>query len=110
MTNEINETRKFEMSTKESPISAEIKGLGSDEDASLGDHPIDTLLIRNEQRTVHDVVRRIGQGSFIMEPDFQRDFLWDEAKQSKLIESVLMRIPLPGFLLRRGCSRPDYRR
>src|SRR5437773_3671200 len=34
-----------------------------------------------------------------MDPDFQRDFIWPEDKQSKLIESVLMRIPLPVFYL-----------
>lgn len=77
----------------------DIEGLGKDEDASLGDYPIDTLLIRNEPRTVHDVLRRIEKGSFVMNPDFQRDFIWPEDKQSKLIESVLMRIPLPVFYL-----------
>jgi hypothetical protein len=77
----------------------EIEGLGADEDSSWGDYPIDTLLIRHEQRTVHDVVRRIDQGSFVMAPDFQRQFIWDDDKQSKLIESVLMRIPLPVFYL-----------
>lgn len=75
------------------------EGLDKDEDASLGDYPIDTLLIRNEARTVHDVVRRIEKGGFVMNPDFQRDFVWEEEKQSKLIESVLMRIPLPVFYL-----------
>jgi hypothetical protein len=77
----------------------EIEGLGSDEDAGWGDYPIDTLLIRHESRTVFDVVRRINQGSFVMDPDFQRSFIWDDTKQSKLIESVLMRIPLPVFYL-----------
>ena len=77
----------------------EIEGLGGDEDADWGDYPIDTLLIRHEQRTVHDVVRRIDQGSFVMDPDFQRAFIWDDEKQSKLIESVLLRIPLPVFYL-----------
>lgn len=77
----------------------EIEGLGGDEDASLGDYPIDTLLIRNENRTVHDVLRRIEKGTFIMNPDFQRDFIWPDDKQSNLIESVLMRIPLPVFYL-----------
>lgn len=77
----------------------EIDGLGQDEDASFGDYPIDTVLIRNENRTVHDVLRRIEKGTFVMDPDFQRDFIWDEDKQSKLIESVLMRIPLPVFYL-----------
>lgn len=77
----------------------EIEGIDKDEDASWGDYPIDTLLIRNENRTVHDVLRRIEKGSFVMDPDFQRDFIWVEDKQSKLIESVLMRIPLPVFYL-----------
>ena len=77
----------------------EIEGLSKDEDSSLGDYPIDTLLIRNESRTVHDVLRRIEKGSFIMDPGFQRDFIWPDDKQSKLIESVLMRIPLPVFYL-----------
>lgn len=77
----------------------EIEGLGKDEDDSLGEYPIDTLLIRNETRTVHDVLRRIDKGAFVMDPDFQRDFIWSDDKQSKLIESVLMRIPLPVFYL-----------
>lgn len=87
------------MSDLREPIPEEVEGLGGDEDAGWGDYPIDTLLIRQETRTVHDVVRRIGQGSFVMDPDFQRDFIWKEDKQSKLIESMLMRIPLPVFYL-----------
>lgn len=77
----------------------ELEGFETDEDGSWGDYPIDTVLIRNENRTVHDVLRRIEKGSFIMDPEFQRDFIWPEDKQSKLIESVLMRIPLPVFYL-----------
>lgn len=77
----------------------EPEGLGGDEDAAWGEYPIDTFLIRAETRTVHDVVRRIEQKAFVMDPDFQRDFIWTEVKQSKLIESVLMRIPLPVFYL-----------
>ena len=77
----------------------ELEGLG-DKDAVLSDdYPIDTLLIRPETRTIHDVMRRIKQGTYIMDPEFQRDFIWPEDKQSKLIESVLMRIPLPVFYL-----------
>ena len=87
-----------QVSTQENPTPEEIEGIG-DEDADWGNYPIDTLLIRNEQRTVYDVVRRIRQGQFIMNPDFQRAFIWNDEKQSKLIESVLMRIPLPVFYL-----------
>jgi hypothetical protein len=77
----------------------DIEGLDKDVDISFGDYPIDTVLIRNENRTVHDVLRRIEKGSFVMDPDFQRDFIWTEDKQCKLIESVMMRIPLPVFYL-----------
>ena len=69
------------------------------EGPSLGDYPIDDLLIRHESRTIHDVIRRIHQGNYVMDPDFQRDFIWPEDKQSKLIESVIMRIPLPVFYM-----------
>ena len=42
-----------------------------------------------------------------MDPEFQRDFIWPEDKQSKLIESVLMRIPLPVFYSGRGRPRTN---
>lgn len=61
------------------------------------DYPLDSLAIRDERRTAEDVVRRIVKGRFILDPDFQRDFVWDKNKQSRLIESILMRIPLPVF-------------
>ena len=73
-----------------------IEGLDSSSE-SWGDYPIDTLWIRYEYRTIHDVLRRIEKGRCVMNPDFQRDFVWDKKKQSKLIESVIMRIPLPVF-------------
>ena len=77
----------------------EPEGIWSGGDSGLGEYPLDTMLIRNETRTVHDVLRRIEQDNFIMDPDFQRDFIWHPDKQSKLIESVLMRIPLPVFYI-----------
>ena len=61
--------------------------------------PLDDVLIRNENRTIYDVVRLIRKGQYVMDPDFQRDFIWPEDTQSKLIESVVMRIPLPVFYL-----------
>lgn len=70
---------------------------GLEEGGSWGDYPIDDLLIRQETRTVFEVVRRIDKGFYVMDPDFQRDVVWEDDKQSKLIESVIMRIPLPVF-------------
>ena len=81
-----------------SPNDEEIEGLDH-EGGSWGDYPLDDLLIRHENRTIHDVVRRIDQDTYVMDPDFQREFIWPEDKQSKLIESVIMRIPLPVFYM-----------
>lgn len=76
-----------------------IEGVGGPDDGAWGDYPLDALFIRYEHRTVHDLLRRIEKGSFIMDPEFQRGFLWPEDKQSRLIESVVMRIPLPVLYL-----------
>jgi uncharacterized protein DUF262/Mrr restriction endonuclease-like protein len=82
----------------------QIEGLDSRMPEKFGDYPIDTVLIREDRRTVFEVVRRIDldepkKSKFIMDPDFQRDFIWNTHKQSKLIESTIMRIPLPVFYL-----------
>lgn len=75
------------------------EGLDDTQEASWGDYPIDSVLVRSDHRTVHEVLTRIEKGSFVMDPEFQWDFIWPEYKQSKLIESVLMRIPLPSLYL-----------
>ncbi|MYD91364.1 MAG: DUF262 domain-containing protein [Caldilineaceae bacterium SB0662_bin_9] len=77
----------------------EVEGLGTDEDFYWKHYPIDTFLIRSETRTVYDVLRRISQDQYVLDPEFQREFIWKPLQQSKLIESVLMRIPLPVFYL-----------
>ncbi|GEM18466.1 MULTISPECIES: DUF262 domain-containing protein [Gluconobacter] len=65
--------------------------------ASWGDYPLDSVFVRREERTVNEVISRIKRGRYQLDPDFQRTFVWDALKQSKLIESCLMRIPLPVF-------------
>ena len=80
------------------PHDNDVEGLDPSS-GSWGEYPIDDLLIRQENRTIHDVIRRIDKSSYVMDPDFQRDFIWPNDKQSKLIESVIMRIPLPVFYM-----------
>lgn len=80
-------------------VDEEIEGLGESDGLPLGDYPLDAFLVREERRTVRDVLRSFERDRYVMDPDFQRDFIWSEDKQSKLIESVLMRVPLPVFYL-----------
>ena len=85
----------------------EIEGLdvpGSNIEGS--EYPLDDIMVRTDTRTVGEVVRRIEGQRFILDPDFQRDFVWEAEKQSKLIESCIMRIPLPVLYV---ALRPDGR-
>lgn len=70
-----------------------------DTGGSWGDYPLDQLRIRSETRTVFDAARRIDQGLYGIDPDCRRDCIWPEDKQSRLIESVLLRLPLPAFYM-----------
>ncbi len=42
---------------------------------------------------------RINKGTLITNPDYQRDFIYNEEKQSKLIESILLQVPIPTVYL-----------
>ncbi len=79
------------------PDREEIEGLDQEEIAGWGEYPLDSVFVRQEIRTVSEVVKRIENDRYTLDPDFQRDFIWDNVKQSRLIESCLMRIPLPVF-------------
>jgi hypothetical protein len=84
----------------------EPEGVDNPFEAGWGDYPLDAVFVRTEPRTVGDVVDRIERQRYILDPDFQRDFVWQVPKQSKLIESCIMRIPLPVFYV---AEAPDGR-
>ena len=48
--------------------------------------------------TISSLLERLTHGELNLSPDFQRRAnLWDEKRKSRLIESILLRIPLPSF-------------
>lgn len=64
--------------------------------------PFDPTLIRVESKliTIDLLVTRIREGELDLTPDFQRKSgIWTEKAQSRLIESILIRIPLPAFYM-----------
>src|ERR1700677_4217905 len=75
----------------------DVEGIDPPESTGWGDYPLDSVFVRTDARTVRDVVMRINNDRYDLNPDFQRDYLWNEVKQSRLIESCVMRIPLPVF-------------
>lgn len=64
--------------------------------------PFDPTLIRFEHRqyNVDLMLRRIKDNAIDLQPDFQREAgIWDNVRKSRLIESMLLRIPLPAFYI-----------
>jgi hypothetical protein len=52
--------------------------------------------VQTRSTTVSLLLSRLRRGVLDLEPDFQRKAgLWDDVRQSRLIESLLLRIPLP---------------
>jgi hypothetical protein len=88
------------------PDNEEIEGIDISSSDGWGEYPLDAVFVRTEQRSVSEVVKRIDSNRYILDPDFQRDFVWPNQKQSKLIESCIMRIPLPVFYV---AEAPDGR-
>jgi hypothetical protein len=48
--------------------------------------------------TVRETLLRINEGSLILNPEWQRGFVWKLQKQRRLIESMLLGLPIPSFL------------
>jgi hypothetical protein len=71
------------------------EGIDSPSGSGWDEYPLDSVFVRTESRTVGEVVKRINADRYELNPEFQRDFVWPADKQSRLIESCLMRIPLP---------------
>jgi len=86
-----------EQDNNQNSIIEEPEGLDTSESSGWEEYPLDALFVRKDQRTVREIVNRIEKGRYVLDPDFQRDFVWSATKQSRLIESCLMRIPLPVF-------------
>ena len=85
---------------KETAIAPETDVEGAEKETlDLGAFPIDSLMIRTENRSVFEICRRIDSKLYELNPDFQREFIWNSVRQSKLIESAVLRVPLPVFYL-----------
>jgi len=62
----------------------------------LGDPEIDSL---------HGKFKR---GKLIVQPDFQRQYVWDKTKASRLIESALLGIPIPIIYISQEMDNKEY--
>lgn len=80
--------------------SGTVTGIEADEeDEEIILEPFDPEAISIEQKVVamDTLIRRLKQKSIHLSPSFQRSEVWDTTRRSRLIESIMLRIPLPMF-------------
>lgn len=59
----------------------------------------DDIFVENKPFSLRHIIDLIDNKDIEMSPDFQRNFIWDKTRQSRLIESVLLGLPLPSVYL-----------
>ncbi|WP_456062843.1 DUF262 domain-containing protein [Capnocytophaga leadbetteri] len=71
----------------------------SDEGNFIEDNPYnpESIKVRTDKMTLIQVSAMIDNGDIDLTPAFQRNLVWDSFRKSRLIESILLRIPLPMF-------------
>jgi len=85
----------------ENPLEEEVEDIEVPPDkrkiySDLGDPEIDSL---------HGKFKR---GKLIVQPDFQRQYVWDTTKASRLIESALLGIPIPVIYISQEMDNKEY--
>lgn len=85
----------------DSPMDEEIDEVAAHEGRSKiftdqGDPEIDSLY------------NKWKRGKLVIQPNFQRQFVWDAAKSSRLIESALLDIPLPVIYISQESDGREY--
>ncbi|VFN02615.1 MAG: Protein of unknown function DUF262 [Candidatus Kentron sp. G] len=81
----------------EETLGAELRGNASPPEEEEGIYPDATVRIASESASVFQLKRKFDKNPPLLklDPDFQRESVWDSKQKSELIESILMGIPLP---------------
>lgn len=89
MPQEIDEIENKEIETSAQGVDEEVEEFQPFDPEKIS---IDTKPVMMET-----LLRRLEQGTIILNPDFQRNEVWTPDKKCKLIESLMLKIPLPMF-------------
>src|ERR1039458_1566567 len=73
-----------------------------DQDTGRGETDVEPwdpgkIRITTKNFSLRDVVDQIQEKEIDLSPDFQRDYVWKRRQRTRLVESILLGIPLPAF-------------
>jgi len=71
--------------------------VSGDERAVPPEIPKEERYLRTQayDKSVSDLISMMRNGDIILNPDYQRNYIWDNKKASLLIESILLNVPIP---------------
>lgn len=74
-----------------------INGVEDEEVEEIQPFDPEKISIDTKPVTMDTCLRRLEQNTIILNPDFQRNEVWTHEKKCRLIESLILKIPLPMF-------------
>lgn len=95
---------------EDEPAEAQLEDLDQEQsdkgEGEVHTKPWDPKLIRitTKNFTIREIYSQIDEGELDLAPDFQRSFVWSKRQQTRLIESILLGIPLPAFYFNQDSS------
>jgi len=95
----VDDEHNEENNSAVAPIDKDLKVEKESADDSSSAHPWDPEKIRitTKHFSLREVVDQINDKDIDLSPDFQRDYVWSTQQKIRLIESILLGIPLPAF-------------
>lgn len=75
-----------------------------DEGDSTVDFPSDGIRLDKNDRSLSEFFRWYQEGRLVVDPEWQRSYIWDKRRASRLIESFLVDIPVPVIYLAKNES------
>lgn len=68
-----------------------------EQESEIDEIPKDMRALRTQayDKSISDLVEMIRNGDIILNPEYQREYVWDETRASLLIESILLNVPIP---------------
>jgi len=82
----------------------ELEKLDSEDDDGVNESPPSDIVAYNELRSCADLFRMADEGNLIVQPDFQRDFIWKGSDQTRFVDSLVKQLPVPSM-----CFALDHR-
>lgn len=71
----------------------------SDVDKQKPGYSPDDIFVENKPFSLKQLIDLIDSKDIELDPSFQRNFVWDNTRQSRLIESIFLGLPLPSIYL-----------